>query len=448
MFNLSQTRRCIVVALSLAVVAAPLVVGAAVERIDSGGATVVEQAKRMTPPVGDIVTVYDSGELNQSTETRAVAAARQAGADFTVRDSASLAMDKIMRGTTVVQRAPATMSYPMGTTVFDADVIGTIMGLDVSAAVSATSLVMSRRTADLRGAQAGDVATLRSAYGAEVDFTIGAVVADEITGGTELLITPEGATRLSLSRKSSVVMWGFESRASIDAALAANDLESTRIRIRRSWDPFDPDAGLGMAETKELLGEFAYRVNSNGSVTQEASWTAASLPSGRRLLNDHVAIRARCHLVIEPALRAAFAEIASVGAHTAFDLGDANSAGGCHNPRFNRLANSSSIGFLSRHSWGMAIDTNTVGSCQGCAPPNFVTRAGGCTAVRIMRKHGFAWGGNYLTPDGMHFEYVGEPRDQLPYPSRYCPNIVDGNTLTVEVTQRATLFNDAGLVAE
>ncbi len=426
--------------------AVPAVAVAAVTQVGPSGATVSERAVRMTPPVGDIVNVYDSGELDAATEASAAAAARQAGADFTVTDSASIAMQRIVRGSGVVQEAPPTMSIPMGTTVFDRDVIGTLMGTEVSAAVSPTSLVMGRRTADLRGAQAGDVVTLRSAFGADVDFTIGAVVADEITGGTELLITPEGAARLSLSRESSVTMWGFDSRAAIDQALADNGLESTRIRIRRSWDPFDPDSTLGMASTKALLGEFAYRVNSSGSVTQEASWQAANLPSGRRSIG--IGISARCHLVVEPALQAAFAEIAQRGLSGVFDVGDANSAGGCHNPRFNRLANSATIGFLSRHSWAMAIDTNTVGSCQGCAPPNFASRPGGCTAVRILRKHGFSWGGNYLTPDGMHFEYVGEPRDQLPYPSRWCPNIVDGNTLTSEVTQRATLFDGAGLITE
>jgi hypothetical protein len=47
-----------------------------------------------------------------------------------------------------------------------------------------------------------------------------------------------------------------------------------------------------------------------------------------------------------------------------------------------------------------------------------------CDVVRIFRKHGFAWGGNWRTPDGMHFEWVGEARDQIGYASRYCPNNV------------------------
>jgi len=299
------------------------------------------------------------------------------------------------------------------------------------------------------------VVTLRSAYGSYVDFAIGDVVDDEVTGGTELLMTPEAAARLQLNRRSGMVLWGFDSREAINDAMAEQGLVSTSIRIRRSWDPFDPDFTLGMGRTKELLGEFGYRVNSNGSVSQEAAWQAANLPSGRVLLNESIPIIARCHNVIEPALRAAFAEAAAAGVGGVFNVFHANTAGGCHVPRFNRLSQSSTIGFLSRHSWGMAIDTNTIGSCQGCAPPDFATLPGGCTAVRIFRKHGFAWGGNFLTPDGMHFEYVGEPRDQYPYPSRYCPNIVDNKDVDSDEaaadamqTQRATLFNDAGLIVE
>ena len=69
--------------------------------------------------------------------------------------------------------------------------------------------------------------------------------------------------------------------------------------------------------------------------------------------------------------------------------------------------------------------------------------------MRIFRKHGFAWGGNFLVPDGMHFEWVGEPRDQYPYPSRFCPNAVADSTdpRPISQTQRTTLFDGAGLIA-
>ena len=76
-----------------------------------------------------------------------------------------------------------------------------------------------------------------------------------------------------------------------------------------------------------------------------------------------------------------------------------------------------SLGSLSRHSWGMAVDTNTAGRARDASRLHMDWRT-----RQIFRKHGFAWGGNFLTPDGMHFEWVGERRDQLPYPSRWCPN--------------------------
>jgi hypothetical protein len=66
----------------------------------------------------------------------------------------------------------------------------------------------------------------------------------------------------------------------------------------------------------------------------------------------------------------------------------------------------------------MALDTNTVSNCQGCVPQM------NCDVVRIFRRHNFAWGGNFLVSDGMHFEWVGERRDELSYPSTYCPNLV------------------------
>ena len=62
--------------------------------------------------------------------------------------------------------------------------------------------------------------------------------------------------------------------------------------------------------------------------------------------------------------------------------------------------------------------------------------------------------GNANTYGGMHFEWVGEARDALQYPSKYCPNS-PGALIEQEVphaapppASRGTLFADDGLVGE
>ncbi len=410
-----------------------------------GPATSVVPAERLASVATDVVNVFNSGPLRSDVANAAVAAARQSGATVAFGRSASVGMVGVYRGSTPVQLPAAGFSFPMGTTVLPAEAVGGTMGRDVSALLEADTVVMGSTTAGLRGAQGGDIVQLIASGGNVVSYRIAAVLPDERIGGTELLMSPQGADRVGIVNLSRALLWNPTSREAMDAALAGNGLVSTAIRIRRSWDPPDPDDTIGMARTKQLLGEFTYRVNANGSVSQNPEWVAASLPGGRVLLNGSIPISARCHDVIDPALRSALAEVAAAGLGGTIDVGDANTAGGCHLARFNRLTPDSALGFLSRHSWGMALDTNTQGSCQGCAPPNFATRPGGCTTVQIFRKYGFAWGGNFLTPDGMHFEYVGQRRDLLSYPSRYCPN-AGASALTESESGIDTFFASDGMI--
>ena len=53
----------------------------------------------------------------------------------------------------------------------------------------------------------------------------------------------------------------------------------------------------------------------------------------------------------------------------------------------------------SNHAYGAAVDINAPENPYGAAPtmdPRI---------VRIFEAHGFLWGGDFLIPDGMHFEY-------------------------------------------
>ena len=80
----------------------------------------------------------------------------------------------------------------------------------------------------------------------------------------------------------------------------------------------------------------------------------------------------------------------------------------------------------------MAIDMNTNTN------PQWGTPRMNCDVVRIFRKWGFAWGGNFWPTDGMHFEWVGERRDQMGFPSRYCPNKVPVPATTVPSATTST----------
>jgi hypothetical protein len=78
----------------------------------------------------------------------------------------------------------------------------------------------------------------------------------------------------------------------------------------------------------------------------------------------------------------------------------ADDFGGCFSPRFlNRDAESG----LSHHAWGIALDLNASENPFGANP------ALDPRVVEILERWGFTWGGRWLLPDGMHFEFLRWP---------------------------------------
>ncbi len=371
----------------------------------------------------DVVTIFNKGAaLSDEVRTQAIAAAGNSGAAWALGRGATVGLRAVRRGAGVVRAAPADFQFPMSVTAIPPNAAGPIMGRDVSAVLGAGQIVMSAKSAALNAAQVGDTVDLLAGDGSIVSFVIGLVADDAALGGTELVFTPAMAAQLGVDIETRIVLWGFPTRGSIDASLVAQGLPGTDTRIRRSWDPFDPDITLSLLSTKLMLGEFAYNLSDVAPpetpvVTLGADWVNAYLPPDRELFLAEIPIRARCNLKLRADLIAALTEVSLAGLAPAIDVANANSAGGCFNPRFNRLAGSVKLGSLSRHAWGGALDTNTVANAQGAIPKM------DCGVVRIFRKHNFAWGGNFLTPDGMHFEWVGSRRDQYQYPSTYCPNL-------------------------
>jgi len=388
-----------------------------VQGAGGGVASVDRVAERVVPPVGDLVVVFDVGDVDRAVVLAADRAAAAAGAVATPARTGSLGMRAITRNGSVVHAAPAGYLIPMVYTSIPRHSVGRVMGSDVSAALGPDEVVMNEMTAGITGAAAGDVIVMQSANGSAVPLTIAAVEPYEQIGGAELVFTYDVAVRLGATNDTRVIIYDLD-RDRIDAAIAAEGLdERANTKVARSWDAADPDSTLSTARTKLLLGEPVYRFEADGSISMHPDWMAGNLPPGRERLNDTIPIQARCHVEVVDDLKAALAEVATAGLAGAIDVADANTYGGCYaGARFSRV--SGQIGFLSRHSYGMALDTNTTSDCAGCRPQM------DCDVVRIFRRHGFAWGGNFRLADGMHFEWVGEPRDRISYPSRYCPNVL------------------------
>lgn len=376
----------------------------------------------------DRVSVAEAREMTSAVRDAALAAASDAGASAALLVEGTMPMLRLRRGTTVIQKAPGRARFPMTFTALDAGPASAVYGEPIGTTIGAGQLVMSEATASLRGAQLGDLVDLRGWNGKVVTFTLGAISPD---APSELVMTTAMALTLGVTRLARIVIWGFADRDTIETALSAHALVSTKIRLYRSWEPRYADDVLSQSRVKAMAGEFAV-TGSGNSLHIVGSWASQNVVRIPLQLGTRT-IRARCHKVVAAALQAVFQEITAAGLDTTIRYRGTNTTAGCFNAREARSLGSTSGGSVSRHTWAIAMDFNTVSNCLGCVPTQ------DCRLVQIFRAHGFAWGGNFLTPDGMHFEYVGEPRDTVPTrPGAYCPILPEPPPPTTTTTASTT----------
>ena len=410
------------------------IAGAVMQQIDDP-AVVTEVAVRVDVPTGDLASIFDRGVMDAAVVRSAQAVAQQIGAVATPGRTGSLGLGGVFRNGVRVAGPPSGYLAPVTFFALPHPAIGWLLGDEVSAVVGTRSVAMNVETATLVGAQVGDEIEFELLDGRFERLVVAAVLDRSVLGGTEVAMTTDTASVLGQPDDTRVVVWNIGDRDDFDRAIRAAGLD-VRIdtKVVRSWDPRDPDATLGSLDTKLKLGQPWYDLTDDGGFSVHPSWIASNLPATRQLINASIPVYARCHNQVMGDLRAAFTAIAAAGLAAYIDVDNANTYGGCYVPRFSRNS-----GFMSRHTYGMAFDTNTAANCQGCVPLM------NCDVVRIFRKHGFAWGGNFREPDGMHFEWVDERRDQIPYASDYCPNIVTVEARTAEpgdITLRVQLGID------
>ena len=276
-------------------------------------------------------------------------------------------------------------------------------------------VLMGETSAELRGAHVGDTIVLRDLRFRMHEFTIGAIVPNAFVDWGDIFITTEAAQVLGPMSINRITATSITSFSAIISKLKSRGIViGSTYRLRTSWDRVNPDGTLGVSTLKKSLGEFAFRPAGGSAIQIEESWKVNNI-LWRHTFSD-VPIRNNCHKVVVNAIQGALSEIAAKGLRKHVDVANANRYGGCYVGRYNRMAGT--FGAPSRHAYGAALDINTTQNYQWSVPRM------NCDVVRIFRKWGFAWGGNFWPSDGMHFEYVGERRDNIGYPSQYCPNNV------------------------
>jgi len=322
---------------------------------------------------------------------------------------------------------------PLATMAIDVTLARVISGAAIADVLADGRAAIGVTSARLRDARVGDVLVVNDKWGKPFDIEIGAIVDDDHVDNGDLLVSTEFADDLMATKVHKVLVIGEGEPAVFQRELRGGTFRNGAVyRLRRSWDPPDPDATLGTAKFKELLGEFRVKDAGNGRLHISNDWRGVSI-KWLHTFKD-IPIRANCHKEIVGPLQGALTEVFKAGLAKAIDVRNTNRYGGCFQGRISRLADD--FGNISRHSWGGALDINTSTNGQGMRPTL------NCQVVRIFRKWGFAWGGNFAVADGMHFEFVGEPRHDWGFNSQFCPNEAPVPTTSIprmRLTPRTTL---------
>ncbi len=147
-------------------------------------------------------------------------------------------------------------------------------------------------------------------------------------------------------------------------------------------------------EVIRLYGDPAQSLDDAGTPTLE--WQSANLASFNLdrplpLAWGGNASRITCHAAVRDELSGVFQKLYALPNVWA-TIGD---YGGCFN--FRRNTNNRQV--LSRHSWGIAIDLDTLDNPNGQKLPHVHP-----LIIQAFYDAGWYWGGWFTKPDPMHFE--------------------------------------------
>lgn len=232
----------------------------------------------------------------------------------------------------------------------------------------------------------------------ETRLQVAGILDDNLVAGHEVFMSHETASGLEIDTPRYLIVelkWGTDQQ---EAAQRIRELLPDGLTLRtRGPDKSEAFRPGGQVMTQSAIkarfGEFGAVPIGGRDLRLDSDWIL------NRTANVSLPLvgSARCHKDVIPLLREALTEIAERDLGGLIDPGD---FGGCFAPRF---LNSNPHSGISHHSWGIAIDFNVSENRYG-EDPTMDPRI-----VEIFEERGFAWGGRWHVPDGMHFEYLPEP---------------------------------------
>jgi hypothetical protein len=294
---------------------------------------------------------------------------------------------------TRVDRPPEGLAVPLEVAGVDLRTYGAFLPPTERAAMESLArgqAVLGQTSARLRRLRPG--ALLR--FGSR-SVRVAAVLPDSSIGAHEVALSKEAAAQLGVTRPRYLLIDPAPgaSRAQLSSAIRRALPAGQQVRIRGPDEtPYfrQGDAVLPQVRIKELFGEFAARPGPDGFIQIDPAWAS------RRIVTVSLPVlgSVTCNRALIPQLRGALQEVARRGYAPLLDPAD---YGGCYSPRF--LNRNPSAG-LSHHAWGVALDVNVTANPFGRMPRQDPR------VVRVFERWGFTWGGMWVVPDGMHFEFI------------------------------------------
>lgn len=352
--------------------------------------------QRLSGPLGrqgpdDVLAVWPSGGLPEGFAERVRALDQVAAASVVAGDLVDMTASWDASGE-LVDQPPEGMAFPLDALAVDPadhrDVFGEAWDR-AATDFGAGEALLSESSAEFRGLGPGGVIELA---GGET-LTVAGVVDDVLVGSAEVVVRGSEGPAHGVTTERSVLVRYTGDRGSLEQAVrdAAGD-DPVRVASPDETEAFRHAATvLPQVALKERFGEFAYRPGEGRGIVQDEEWVADNIVRTEvPILGD-----VECHRELVPSLRGALADLEQDQLRHTIDL---DGYAGCYEPRLIK-----EDAGLSRHAWGVAFDVNADENAYGTEPSQDPR------LVRTFERWGFTWGGRWMVPDGMHFEYVGPP---------------------------------------